>query len=127
MAMIKRLYGRHYNIEQLFVSPADQGHAGIARERTYLILTLKCSVVKVHDVQAVYKKVSKYIQQRVQTRPHDYLISTPTDLQREATYVANLRKKKFIAHKIATLPGNVDWDAAVVIHSDSIRFMTMIF
>ena len=41
MAMIKTLYSRHYDIRTLFVSPADQGHAGIARDRVYVILALK--------------------------------------------------------------------------------------
>ena len=38
--MIKRLYGEHYHIWTLRVEPADVGHAGVNRERLYLILSL---------------------------------------------------------------------------------------
>ena len=55
MKMMNRLYARHYAIKQLFVSPSDQGHAGVARDRTYLILALKKAVVEVHDPKQVYK------------------------------------------------------------------------
>ncbi|CAL1159908.1 unnamed protein product [Cladocopium goreaui] len=85
----------HYNITQLFVSPADQGHSGVARDRTYLVLTLKDKVTQVHDVEVVYRKVSTYIRQRVQTRPSDYLIATKSDLLRDAQYCANKRGKPF--------------------------------
>ena len=95
MTMINTLYGRHYNITQLFVSPADQGHSGVARDRTYLVLTLKDKVTQVHDVEVVYRKVSTYIRQRVQTRASDYLIATKSDLLRDAQYCANKRGKPF--------------------------------
>eukprot|EP00435_Cladocopium_sp_Y103_P013458 s5184_g3.t1 len=86
---------RHYDIEQLFVSPADQGHRGVARDRTYLVLTLKDKVIQVFDVQAVYKLVSNYIRQKVQTRPSDYLIATTDELLMDAWNTANKRKKRF--------------------------------
>lgn len=56
MAMITKLYGSHYDIEQLFVSPSDSGHDGVARERTYLILSLRKSVCKAYDVKALYEE-----------------------------------------------------------------------
>ena len=54
--MIRQLYGRHYAIEQLFVKPGDQGHQGVARDRTYLILALKTAVVKKHEPRLVYQE-----------------------------------------------------------------------
>ena len=55
MTMIHKLYSRHYDIAQLFVSPSDTGHDAVARERTYLILTLRAAVQRVHDVTTVYE------------------------------------------------------------------------
>eukprot|EP00435_Cladocopium_sp_Y103_P039076 s756_g10.t1 len=95
MTMIRKLYARHYDIQQLFVSPADQGHSGVARDRTYLVLTLKDKVTQVFDVQAVYRLVSNYIRQKVQTRPSDYLIATTDDLLMDAWNISNKRKKRF--------------------------------
>lgn len=56
MSMIMRLYGKHYAIKTLYVTPADQGHAAVARDRVYLILLLKAKVVQLHDVEEVYKE-----------------------------------------------------------------------
>ena len=55
MNMITKLYGRHYAIKQLFVEPTHTGHAAVARDRTYLILTLKSRVVEIHNVNKVYE------------------------------------------------------------------------
>ncbi|CAE7276424.1 unnamed protein product, partial [Symbiodinium microadriaticum] len=83
MNMIETLYGRHYDIVQLFVSPADQGHAGVARNRTYLILTRKHVVRQVRDVTKVYTELSHHISSLVQTRPRDYLVASRLDLLME--------------------------------------------
>ena len=80
MPMIMLLYSRYYAIKKLHVSPADQGHAGVARDRIYLVLALK-------------GKVSQFIKRRVQTRPCDYLVASWDELQREAQAVAMTRKK----------------------------------
>ena len=101
MAMIKALYARHYNIKALFVSPADQGHAGIARDRVYLILALKGRVEEAFDVVATYQKVSAFIRKRVQTVPSDYLISDFNDLQREALKTATTRGIRFLASMVS--------------------------
>ena len=49
MRMIKKLYARHYDIKQLFVSPSDSGHSGVSRDRTYLIMNLRAKVRMVAD------------------------------------------------------------------------------
>lgn len=103
MPMIRILYGRHYAIEQLFVCPRDQGHLGIARDRTYLILTLKSSVVQTHDPKQVYKAVSKYISQKVQTRPSDYLVSDLWEVRQEGLSTAQTRRLKFGRKQMVTL------------------------
>ena len=95
MNMIETLYGRHYDIVQLFVSPADQGHAGVARNRTYLILTRKHVVRQVRDVTKVYTELSHHISSLVQTRPRDYLVASRLDLLMEAGATAITRKLSF--------------------------------
>ena len=92
MTMIRQLYGRYYDIAQLFVTPADQGHAGVARTRTYLILTLKGVVRQARDVNAVYREVSNFIAGLVQTQPGDYLVADRVDLLLEAHRTAAARK-----------------------------------
>lgn len=95
MEMIKTLYAKHYDIEQLFVSPTDQGHAGIARDRLYLILALRGKVKQVHNVKCIYRKVSHYIRRRVATRPSDYLVSNLQDVHMDALRTARVRKKRW--------------------------------
>ncbi len=92
--MIKILYSRHYSIQQLFVCPSDQGHRGVARARTYLVMALKGVVQQCHDVVEVYRKVSAFISQRVQTRPSDYMVSELPEIQEESQYTASIRKKR---------------------------------
>eukprot|EP00435_Cladocopium_sp_Y103_P042015 s1084_g11.t1 len=99
MGMIKRLYSRHYMMKVLRVSPADQGHAGIARDRIYVVLALKGRVEEAHNVQDVYAKVSKFISDRVQTVPSDYLISDFNELRKEAQSMAAKRKIKYSVEK----------------------------
>ena len=95
--MIQKLYGRHYAIEQLFVTPADQGHAGVARSRTYLVLALRRLVERTQDLQQVYKLVSDAIACRVHTRPRDYLVASWTELCEEASRTARRRGIAFRA------------------------------
>ena len=69
--MITYLYSKRYRIRCLRVMPAHQGHAGVARERVYLILTLKKSVVEIANPEDMYKKVSDFIMSWVCTEPKD--------------------------------------------------------
>ena len=55
MLMIEKLYSRHYHIEALYVSPAHQGHAGMARERVYLILSHRKKLKQVAEPVDLYK------------------------------------------------------------------------
>eukprot|EP00913_Durusdinium_trenchii_P014154 g13282.t1 len=75
--MITYLYSKHYRIRCLRVMPAHQGHAGVARERVYLILTLKKSVVEIANPENMYKK--------------DYMVSTTAEYYREASKTARTR------------------------------------
>jgi len=55
MLMIEKLYSRHYHIEALYVSPAHQGHAGMARDRVYLILSHRKKLQKVAEPLELYQ------------------------------------------------------------------------
>ncbi len=91
--MIHTLYGKHYHIFRLSVCPADQGHAGVSRDRIYLILALKGKVTPVCDVNKMYSRVSAYIAGKVQTRPSDYLVSDVNELKAEAARISHVRRK----------------------------------
>ena len=92
MNMIVKLYSKYYDIAVLKVSPRDQGHAGVARDRMYLILTLRSLVEQVFNPNAVYAKITEYITARVQTQPRDYLVSDRVDLILESGRTAAVRK-----------------------------------
>lgn len=55
LRMIERLYGRHYDMQVLYVSPEDVGHSGVARNRLYAILWLRAKVVRKADPTKLYK------------------------------------------------------------------------
>ena len=104
MTMINTLYSRHYNVTALRASPTHAGHAGVARNRVYLILTLKGAVTQIHDPQSLYRKISEYITQFVQTEPKDYLVSTNFEYYKEASRMAikrGIRVRTFHSHKYA--------------------------
>ena len=91
MPMIHTLYGKHYRIEPIYVTPSDPGHTGVARERVYVIMTLKRKVEPIHDVQALYCRVAGFIQKHVQTKPSDYFVSTAQEQMEEASKTAQFR------------------------------------
>ncbi|CAE7811025.1 unnamed protein product [Symbiodinium sp. CCMP2592] len=95
MHMIRLLYGRYYDIQQLWVTPSDQGHAAVARARTYLILARLGQVEQVHDPSFVYDQVTDNIKARVQTRPRDYFVATRNQVLQEAQHTARVRNVVF--------------------------------
>ncbi len=102
MDMINFLYKKMYNIIPLRVSPADQGHAGVARERLYrLILTLKGLVEEVFNPKQLYDEISQYISKHIKTEPKDYLVSTPREYFSEAMRTARERGIKLRTLKVS--------------------------
>ena len=101
MDMIHLLYKKTYNISPLRVSPADQGHAGVARERLYLILTLKGVVEEVTNPKQLYDEISQHIRKHIKTEPKDYLISLPFDYFTEAMRTAKRRCIKLRTLKVS--------------------------
>ena len=47
-------------MEVLYVSPADQGHSGVARDRLYAILWLRAKLIKTADPRKLYQDTSDY-------------------------------------------------------------------
>lgn len=86
--MIKLLYGGHYNIKKLMTETDDVGHSGASRERVYLILSHKRKTVEIADPVAVYEKIRNFIRQSIQTTPSDYMVSSDSEVLREAAQLA---------------------------------------
>ena len=93
--MIKRLYGEHYHIWTLRVEPADVGHAGVNRERLYLILSHRERTEQICCPLQLYSGIKDFIIRRVKTRPCDYFVSSPSEVCRVAVDLADTRRKKF--------------------------------
>ena len=95
MGMVRKVYGRHYEIHSIYMEPGDLGHSGVARSRLYLILALKGSVVAVTDCNDIFEKISSAMKSRVATVPADYFIADAVDVQLEAQRTALTRKIAF--------------------------------
>ncbi|CAL1150917.1 unnamed protein product [Cladocopium goreaui] len=108
--MIWALYSRHYNIRILRVCPADLGHFGVARDRIYLIMSLKEAVIEVVDPIQMYAKVKEYVQSFVRTEPKDYWVSTTAEYVKEAEKTAKRERESvsyvcdLYAHKFGKNP-----------------------
>ncbi|CAK9059311.1 Uncharacterized protein SCF082_LOCUS31441, partial [Durusdinium trenchii] len=89
--MVRLIYGKWYDIFELFVDPEDLGHLRASRARLYLILAHKHKVVQKFDCRKMYEKISLAMKALVQTRPSDYYVAEPTDLKLEAERVARVQ------------------------------------
>ncbi|CAE7660258.1 unnamed protein product, partial [Symbiodinium necroappetens] len=75
MSMLETLFGSGYQMEQLFVDPADLGHTAVARHRTYIYIWPKHLTEYLHDVHELYAKISQKIGKVVRTRASDYMVT----------------------------------------------------
>ena len=85
--------GESYACLQLFVDPADAGHAGVSRPRTYIIFYNLNKLTYVHDVFELYEAISAKVKYMVQTRPSDYLVTS--ERARQCDLTGRFRKRKF--------------------------------
>ena len=92
LAMIKTIYGNHYNIQTLLCDTADVGHSAAPRTRMYVILSHKQRVTKTHDIEMMYMEISKRIRDLISTRPSDYLIACDSEIALEIEQLARTRK-----------------------------------
>ncbi|CAE7576306.1 unnamed protein product [Symbiodinium sp. CCMP2456] len=80
-----------YDLYQLFVTPQDCGHAGTARERTYVIGSHKELTSCKQDPFQMLEKCRRKMR-TVRTQPKDYLVADPWEITLEAMTVINRRK-----------------------------------
>ena len=80
---------------QLFVEPADAGHAGVARLRTYVYYYNITRLQYLQDVFDLYQSITYEIQKVVATQPQDYLVSTEATRDLDLMSFALKRKQTF--------------------------------
>lgn len=72
----------------------DQGHDGAKRDRLYIILAHKQRTTQLFDVKEIYKAVCRSIRAYICTKPSDYCVAPPVEIQNEAMHLASVRGKQ---------------------------------
>ena len=93
-----------YDLYQLFLSNADTGHAGTARDRTYVIASLQERTSCQQDPFELHSIISKKIMKVVQTQPHDYCLADPWEIALEAMQAINRRRGEWTPECLAQQP-----------------------
>ena len=93
--MLNGLLGAHYVLIQLFVRPADLGHSGVSRRRTYIYCVHRQRCRHLYDVHEAYALISKAICKVIHTQPRDYLVASPQQVMADAMRVADVRRIPF--------------------------------
>ena len=81
-----------YDLYQLFLSPEDTGHAGAARDRTYVIGSHKDRTSCKQDPFCMLERCSRRMRKKVRTQPKDYLVAEPWEVTLEDMAVINRRR-----------------------------------
>ena len=84
-----------YDIFQLFCSPSDSGHAGVSRDRTYVIGSHCHRTSCTFDPDTMHEAISTHMRKKVMTEPHDYLLASWVEVQQEAQMLAIRRNIPF--------------------------------
>ena len=95
MSMIEDLLGADYLLYQLFVCPADAGHFGISRPRTYIYCCHRHTCRHICDIHETYARVTSLLRKRVFTRPRDYFVAKNDEIRWAAMRVAKTRNIPF--------------------------------
>ena len=74
---IQHIFPRH-TVYQVFLEPADVGHGGLARMRSFMYIAHKTRAVYLHDLYEVLQAIVGAIVKTVQTEPRDYMVAGPT-------------------------------------------------
>ena len=80
-----------YDFYQLFISPADAGHAGTARDRTYVIGCHSSRTTCTYDPELLLGRISRRMRRKVRTRPSDYFFADTIEVALEAKRLAERR------------------------------------
>ncbi|CAK9031406.1 Uncharacterized protein SCF082_LOCUS19629 [Durusdinium trenchii] len=97
MGMVEDCHGPEYDFYQTMMQPQDCGHAGVSRQRTYVIGVHNQRSVVLHDPWCLQDVLKTKLCDRV-TWPSDYLVATPTEIQLEAEAKARARKVVYQPH-----------------------------
>ena len=81
-----------YDFYQLFFTNGDTGHAGCARDRTYVIGSHAEKSSCYFDPEECKGLISAYMRKKVQTVPRDYFIAQQHEVRLEAQQIATRRK-----------------------------------
>ena len=95
LSVLQELLEEDYLLIQIFVKPSDIGHSGISRHRTYIYCVHRETCRYLVDVHEAYKVLCKVLKKRVSTKPRDYLVATPQQIQADALRIAQDRKVEF--------------------------------
>ena len=95
MDAVRELLERDYFLHQLDVSPADAGHFGVSRRRTYIYCAHRRTSRHLFDVHEAYAKVSRVLRRKIHTRPSDYFIATDRAIQLAAQQTAIARRIQY--------------------------------
>ena len=95
IGMLTELMEPDYQLYPIYASSQDCGHAGVSRERLYIILRHIQSTDCIYDPMDLYHHIKTYIMARAQTLPCDYMIATGQEILLEALATAQKRKIPF--------------------------------
>ena len=93
LSVLEHLMEPDYQLYPLLMSAADTGHAGLTRQRWYVILRHVASTDCLFDPFDLYERIRGYISERVQTQPQDYMIASQEEILLEAAQEAIKRRQ----------------------------------
>ena len=91
MDMMEELHPQ-YELVRTLCEPADVGHFGCSRQRTYVIGAHEDLTTPLEDPLRLHDKICRHIRKRVQTTPADYFLASDTEILLEAQEKARTRK-----------------------------------
>ena len=92
-----------YDLYQLFFSTSDTGHAGAARDRTYVIASRIDATSCKLDPFDLKEAISHRMRCKVRTQPKDYAIADPVEITADAMTLANKRMLEWRPQQHETL------------------------
>ena len=80
---------------QIFLAPAQLGHAGVRRFRTFIFFWHRERTQYLYDVHDALDAIEKTVTKKVCTRPNDYMISSESTHAAYNYSFAQSRKRKY--------------------------------
>jgi hypothetical protein len=84
-----------YDFYRVDFSTADTGHAGVARDRVYVLASHKDRSSCKYDPMSLKAMIADRMREKVQTRPSDYFMAQVVEVQQEALQLAIRRKVEY--------------------------------